>query len=285
MDKNQHNTEKNFHVVLNIAARMIQSQADRPLTSDQAWKNDAQALAIKLLKQACSVHLLFNTDEFVSDDGEKFYFVDFSSTTILTRACIETYIVFHWVFQSPDLGLKKFRHSLWKLGGLIDRLALHPSTPESKEKMHVTAQDVSHLQAELEASPHIHTYTAKQIKQLLKGNWRTSWSWVDEGVRAGLPKQFLENIYSHFCGIAHSSYISSMQTAQAKDINVQKTLAETSLQICTLIISRFILLYADFFPEAKSVIENVSSEKLQIIELYNFDTADMDKLYDNKNKT
>lgn len=117
---------------------------------------------MKLFKQACSVRGVVNATQLDFQDGKQIVFVDHSSATILARACLETFIVFHWIFQSQDPALRKFRHGVWRLGGLRDRLKLHPSTDEARETISKTRLQVIEQVAEIEASPFLGDYKPEQ---------------------------------------------------------------------------------------------------------------------------
>lgn len=93
---------EDFGTLTELFARMIEAQRSQILNSEDAWMNDAQILAVKLFKQACSVRLILDPTQLDFRDGSQIVFVDHSSATILTRACLETFIVFHWIFQSQE---------------------------------------------------------------------------------------------------------------------------------------------------------------------------------------
>lgn len=280
-----HDVMRDFNSLSELMVKMIQAQTTLTMKDGDEWMNDAQILSTKLFKQLCSARVLLNTTEFVTHDDQRFPFIDFSSVTILARACIETYIVIHWIFQSEDQALRKFRHSVWKLGGLMDRLELHPSTDKARAKIADTSAQAAELHAEIDGSPYLRQYTPKQVKRLLKGDWRVDWSWTDEAVRAGFNKKYFENVYGHFCGYAHSSYISSMQIGQAQEMSEQYTLGEASLQAGVHVMSRFIRLYSDLFPTAKAVLESAPEAVRNVARYWNFSAEDMEHLYDQEKGT
>lgn len=102
--------------------------------------------------------------------------------------------------------------------------------------------------AEIESSPLLGTYTPEHAKRLLKGDWRIDWSWTDEAVRAGFSKKYFQNVYSHFCGYAHSSYISPTQLGEAQPIEDQRIHGLVALQTCTHMMARAVSFYAELSP-------------------------------------
>lgn len=276
----QRDPEQDFSTLTELFAVMIESQRDQPLTPDDAWINHAQILAVKLFKQACSVRVLINTTQLNFQEGKEIAFVDHSSATILARACLETFIVFHWIFQSKDPALRRFRHGVWRLGGLMDRLKLHPSTEQARTTLQATRLQAAEQIAEIEASPYLGDYKPEQVKRLLKGDWRVGWSWTDEAVRAGFNKKYFQNVYSHFCGYAHSSYISSMQMGEAQSMEDQRMLALVALQTSVHVMARTVAFYAKLFPRGRAVLESAPAEAQKVAYFWGFTSEDMDHLFD-----
>lgn len=276
-----HDVIRDFDALNGLMMEMIQAQCGLLIEPGEEWINDAQILAIKLFKQTCSTRVMLSETELVTHDGQCFPFIDHSSATILARACIESYIVLHWIFQNEDRQLRQFRHSVWKLAGLIDRLSLHPSSDIGRAKVAETEIQVAELKAVIEQSSYLQQYTPKQAKRILKGEWRVDWSWADEAVRAGFNKKYFDNLYGHFCGYAHSSYISTMQIGQASDLGQQYRMAEASLQVVVHVMSRFVHFYADLFPSARETLEDAPQGVQLISRHWNFDSADMDELFEN----
>lgn len=272
--------ERDFRTMLDLMMVMIDKVANTPIPKGEGWMNDAQILATKLFKQACSINVLLNTTRVQMQDGRAITFIDHASVTILSRACIETFIVFHWIFQSQDAALRKFRHGVWRLGGLMDRLSLHPSTDQARAVIKRTRTQVAELLPELEFSPYLQAYTPKQAARLLKGDWRIDWSWTDEAVRAGFHKQYFENVYGHFCGYAHSTYISSMQIGQAQSEGEQRMLGNAALQACVHVMAHFIKHHAELFPPAKEVLMAASENSRRTLSLWSFTSSDMAHVYD-----
>lgn len=272
-----------FNILLSLMAQMIESQAGIEITPGDEWTNDAQVLSNKLFMQLCSARSLLNATEIRLADGRGSSFIDHSSVTILARACLESYIVFHWIFQSEDWKLRRFRHSVWKLGGLMDRIGTHPSTEDSRQKVSQAVVEAEELRAEIEASPYLsRSYTAKQCKKVLEGDWRIGWSWTEGAVQAGFNRKFFENVYGHLCGYAHSSFISTLQIRQARDVEVQYMLGEAAFQVCLHVIARFIHLHKSLFAASEVAFSSSPGCAQVTARIWNFQGADMDGLYENE---
>ncbi|HBO3957639.1 DUF5677 domain-containing protein [Pseudomonas aeruginosa] len=279
----QKNILGDFDILLSLMVRMVQAQAGNDIPPGDEWINDAQVLANKLFMQLCSARSLLNATEVTLADGQGASFLDHSSVSILARACLESYIVFHWIFQSDDRELRRFRHSIWRLGGLLDRVGTHPSTEDSRRKVAQTILEADELRTEIEASPYLsRSYTSKQCRKVLDGDWRIGWSWTDGAVQAGFNRKFFENVYGHLCGYAHSSFISTLQIRQAKGIGEQYMLGEAAFQICLHVIARFIHLHKSLFPASEAAFIASPRGVQSTARIWNFQGADMDGLYENK---
>lgn len=272
--------EEDFGTSTELFARMIEAQRSHALSSEDAWMNHAQILAVKLFKQACSVRLILDPTQLDFHDGSQIVFVDHSSATILARACLETFIVFHWIFQCQDPALRQFRYGVWRLGGLMDRLKLHPSTDQASEALKVARLQAADQIAEIEPSPFLSGYSPDQVKRLMKGDWRAGWSWTDEAVRAGFSKKYFQNVYSHFCGYAHTSYISSMQMGQAQLIDDQRMLGLVALQTCIHVMARAVAFYAELFPSGRTALKMSPEQAQNVAYFWGFTNVDMDPLYE-----
>lgn len=281
----QRDPEKDFATLIELLAVMIESQRGQALSSDEAWVNHAQILAVKLFKQACSLKVILNPTHLEFESDTEISFIDHSSATILARACLETFIVFHWIFNSEDPALRKFRHGIWRLGGLMDRLKLHPSTDQARETLDATRLQVAEQLAEVESSAFLATYSREQTKQLLKGNWRVDWSWTEEAVRAGFSKKYFQNMYSHFCGYSHSSYISSLQMEQAQSIDDQRMLGLIALQSCVHVIARTVLFYAELFPLGRLALNAAPEQAQKVAYFWGGQAADMDHLFEEQKRS
>lgn len=271
--------EQDFDALIHLMVEMVQSQAGSPITPGMDWLNDIQTLSIKLFRQLCSTRMLATGCTFEGGEGQRVEFIDQGSIAILSRSSIETFLTMHWVF-SGSANQSAFRHMLWRLGGLTDRMKITPTTEEGRLKQKQTGDQVTELLTLIDQNHLLSSYTKNEIKELKKGNWRVGWSWGAEAVRAGFHKQYFDNIYSHLCGYSHSSYISAMQTGQAQGLDDQYRLSQAGLQISVHILAHFIHFYASTFSPSAELL-NTSPSK-PIADLWHFKAEDMDHVYGTK---
>ncbi len=269
--------ESDFHDLIELMVAMIDARAESPMTPGMEWLNDIQTLSVKLFKQLCSTKSLADGCMFQSATGKEIGFIDHGSIFILARAAIENFLVLHRIFSSPP-EQAKFRHALWQYAGLADRASLTTSTDEGRIKQASAKMQMAELLEVIEASPLLSSYSAKEIKELKKGNWRVGWSWGSEAVKAGFHKAYFDNMYGHLCGYSHSNYISAMQIGQAQEVEDQEKLGRSGVQICIHIMAHFIHLYASTFPLAAEIL--AASSTKTTAELWHFKAEHMDHFYD-----
>lgn len=275
--------EADFDTLIDVMADMIDAQVDVPWCEGDDWIVDLQALSIKLFKQLCSARGLLEPTAFINSRKQVFQFIDHSALIVVVRACIESYIAMHWIFGSSDINHRRFRHQVWTLAGLYDRLGLHATTDEGRRKITETQTQADELSAKLSTSPFlVADYTDKQRKRVLKGDWRVDWSWTDQAVRAGFHHKYFESMYSHYCGYAHSSYISALQVRDsATSIDDQRMLARAALQAGVHVLAHFLFFYASTLNAPSRVFETNEAAR-KVAGFWHFEAEEMDYLYEQK---
>lgn len=275
------NIEADFNVLIDLMADMIDAQVLVKRRDGDEWIDDLQTLSVKLFKQLCSARSLLEPTAFINSRKQVFRFIDQSAVIVVIRACIESYIAMHWIFGSIDIEHRKFRHQVWTLAGLYDRLKLHPTTDEGRRKLAETKVQATSLLAVIEVSPFlVSDYTEKQRKKVLCGDWRIGWSWNDQAERAGFHRKYFESMYSHFCGYAHSSYISALQVRQsAESLDDQYMLAQAAIQAGVHVMAHFLHFYAAIL-EAPGQVFKSNEEARWVARVWHFGAEEMEYLYE-----
>lgn len=268
--------EQDFDALMELMILIINSRFNSPITPGMEFLNDIQTLSLKLFKQLCSTKTISTGCVFQSKTGSAYEFIDQGSVSILARASVETFLTLHWLF-SGDVELSRFRHRIWQYAGLQDRVDHTATSDEGRAKQASAREQQAELLPLIQSSDHLKAYTAKQIDQLLKGNWRVGWSWGEEAERAGFHRKYFDNAYGYLCGYSHSSYISAMQIGQAQDLPTQARMTDAGLQISVHIMSQFIHLYASTFSPAADILN--ASESRQIARFWHFKSEDMNPIY------
>ncbi len=267
-----------YEELLNLFIDLVQSQAGKKISEGEEWMNDAQTLSVKLFRHLVSMQIL-STGSAIERQGKPIAsFIDHASVKVITRAALETYLVFYYIFGCDDKSLAKFRHTTWVLGGLTDRQSSHVSTEENRSVLVEEKKLIEELKKEIGNSQFFKSFTTNQQTEILKGKWRVGSGWSNLGVAAGFHKKYFDNIYSYLCGYSHSSYISAMQIGQAKSIEEQESLTNSIMGIGIVIMAHYAFSYSAAFESAKEVL-NKSNIAKAIAEKWHFGPDDMDAIY------
>lgn len=271
--------DHDYTKLLDLFIQLVQSQADAKIPAGDAWLNDAQVLALKLFRHLVSMQTIAAGATVNHRGVPAIFFVDHASVKVVTRAALKTYLVFFYLYGSTDRSLCEFRHKTWKLGGLTDRQKFFVFMAEHREVLSREQESIVALRRQIENSPHITGYTAKQRSKLLEGDWRTGNGWADLGKNAGFHEKYFRNIYGYLCGYSHASYLSALQVGQAQSIDDQKMLTSSILGIGVVLMAHFAFSYSAAFASASAILAANPSAKL-IAEKWRFGSEDMSAIYD-----
>lgn len=263
------NYRDDFNILLNLFSRLVESKAGGRIPAGDAWKNDIQVLALKLYRHLVSMKMVCEGTTIEQNGKAVYAFIDHISAKVLARAALETYLVFAHIFKgtSPKTGL--FRHRTWNLAGLLDRQGFIPMEPDSIEKLQQEKQKIETLKQLITQDHLFTTYTEKEQKKILKGDWRACQSWKQLAVAAGFNEHYISQTYSFFCSYSHSSYLSTLQIQQARTIQDQEMLLGTSIDVANSVLAHFIASYGNIFPEVHTALEQ-DAEGKKCAELWHY---------------
>lgn len=268
-----------YSALLSLLIELIESQNGNKIESENEWLNDAQILSVKLFRHLTSMKLLAIGSTVEVHGMQNIYHIDHPSIKVIARAALETYLIFHFIFNSEDQSLSRFRHKLWRIAGLADRQKYHTNSEHQRKTLAKEKHTLEKLRTEVEKSHHFPTFTSKQQRQLLKGKWRTGVSWIDLGCYADFHVKYFTNVYNYLCGYSHSSSASVLQIGQARSVDEQQMLTHAILGVGVVIMSHFTFSYPSVYPEAKYVL-SANPTTRDIAEQFRFGSEDMADFYD-----
>lgn len=274
------NPELDYAQLLELLASMVDAQAGRVIPTGQAWQNDRQTLAKKLAYHLTTVQAI-RAGSLLRIGDRVAPFVDHGSITVLARAALENFIVFAYVFGSPDMETCRFRHMTWQLGGLMDRQRRIAITDAGKLTMAVEKPQVAAQLSEVVQHDLFKAMTKGQQKAIVKrGDWATGRGWSELAVEAGLNERYFRNIYDYLCDYSHSSYAAALQVGQAQTMEVQAEMSRAMLGVMNLSMARFIDIYAGLFDSARELLER--SPARLIAQKWNFHPDRFDEIYQSR---
>lgn len=246
-----HPTE-DFPKLLRKFEQLIQRAKDIPLTDENAWKAHGQLLLIKAWGHLASIETL-GKSAIKRDEGAEQVYVDHGSLAVLGRSAYETYVLFNFIFLEQDPELQKFRHQVWRLSGLMSRAKLNrPKAlpPWRLEQIEREAQQIAHLKEAITSNSLFAELDDRTQKNVKKGEGvRLGAALIDLAVKAGLPRQYSADMYTHFCNYSHASSISAFQISETLNDGTSSIMARANIAFCCLLLVQMIMAYTEFFDE------------------------------------
>jgi len=151
-----------------------------------------------------------------------------ASVAVLTRACLENYSRFYYIYRdSDDFGVIHFRFWSWFRESLMDRQRYKASA--HAEKREEERQEINRIFAELQACGSYQSFSEKQKKEYQKHG-----KWYFCGIpvllqKAGFSQAFSDNFYNFFSSYVHPASAGHLQTSQA-DYLTSKALMNATLK-------------------------------------------------------
>ncbi|HEX7413526.1 MAG TPA: DUF5677 domain-containing protein [Bacteroidia bacterium] len=230
----------------------------------------AEGLGKKIIGHSLSARYLYDGFQIAIKSEIFVPRVDFPSIIILTRAALESYLTFHYLFIAPKNDCEKeFRFLCWDLSGYLDRENAEATRKEYIELKESEKKRILELKKEIREHDYLKLRGEKIIELALDGQWRLKNSWSKLAVNAGFNKAFFDKQYKFLCGYAHSSRLSVIQIQQTKTVQNERNMADASLGVLQMILSKYIYDYVNLIPELKKVVDFNTSEYYKILVWYN----------------
>lgn len=241
-----------YRNLMELHVSVVEALKGKPVPPDARWLADMQPLAGKLFCHVGTAYYLKNGTSLPDLCGLKIGYVDFPSIAAVTRAAIESYLAFHYIFVEPaTANEKEFRHKLWTLGGLLSRQGFPAELESSKLKLKAEADQIEGLREEIRGNSIFVTLRSSRQKEALKGEWRLGRGWESLATSAGFGG--FSFLYRHLCGHAHSGYLSVLQFSQAGR-EERAALVKPYLDVGLRLMALFVRNYSGLSAEAAAVL-------------------------------
>jgi len=249
--------EKDYLRVLNLLYQVIEENKGVPAGRDNRLL-EAEALATKFFFHSASTLYLSRGTNIKDFPSSEIGFFDPASIHVLTRAALETFLTFHYLFIAPKSSEEQdFRYWAWQLGGLCERQKYRVSKSENRKKQKDEKQLIDKLRKNLESNKIFKTLGKRQQSKILKGKWRIE-SWRIIALDAGFDELHASLFYSYLCGYAHSGSLSILQIRQATTKETQRNLFQASMEVIMIAMANMIFSYCKLFLNGKKVLERNS---------------------------
>lgn len=221
------------------------------LSIGDEWLLDAEALLFKVFAHSCTIkHIIYGTPIPIMTQS----FPDVSSIKVLTRALLETTLVFYYLFiTSKNDSEKQLRYLKWQLSDLLQRqslteLIIYTEKEKLKESQESDIESIKILRNKILNNDYYSSYTPKQKKSILNGfpEWRLPLkgkghrpSWIELGEHAGLNSHYRNIFYKHLSSYAHSGSLSILQLRNRDrkftEVTVSNSLSATLVSMALMI--------------------------------------------------
>jgi len=246
--------ETEYLLLLDLLYQVIKESKGSPAGQNARFL-EAEGLALKLFYHSASAFCLSRGTTIKDFPSLKINFFDPASIHVLTRAILETFLTFHYVFVAPKTNqMRDFRYWAWQLGGFCERQKFPVHSPEGKEKQKKEKQNIKELQDNLKSNQIFQSLKEKQQSRILVGKWKQQ-SWREIALDAGFNELHASAIYSYLCGYAHSGSLSTLQIRQAKTKDIQRSLFAGSMNVIMIAIANMTFSYCRIFPKGNKTLE------------------------------
>lgn len=258
--------------LLDLLARALRANKDLSV-SDGERLLAAYGLAFKFFCHALTVfYLSRGTNQELP--SLKWHYVDFASVDVLTRATLEAFLVFHYVFYASATAEEKdYRYWAYRAEGMDDKLSIIAFTEKQRERLTAVRKERDKLYDKLKSNTIFQRLNRKRQKEIFKGRSMWRWkpggkgkvSWRDIAIEAGFSKALARHIYSHLSASAHSSSIGVYQTMPAISKREEEYSYSGTVIIMNIVTANLIREYCGLFPRAQAVLSG-DTEGSNIIE-------------------
>ena len=232
MESFERNSEDDLKVLIAHAIKVGQSLKGVEIPKGNGRIKFIEPLFKKTIDHIISAFFLYSGKGLILND--KIYSsVDFPSIAVLTRAAIETYLTFNYIFINPeDQDEEDFRFLCWDLAGIVER-ENYPVRNVHSKKVHSDEQVIkSRLVKELENNKIFKNLPSRGRRNIIEGNWRNKKGWATLAKEAKLLPNDFKHIYSHICSYAHSGRLSIIQIQQTNGFILEQKFSEIYLLLC-----------------------------------------------------
>jgi hypothetical protein len=258
--------EKDFNDLIEITINVGNSLAGKPNATKSAIY--AEGLGQKVISHVLSAKYLYGGSVLKIRGSMSKPFIDFASIFVLTRAAIETYLTFNYLFISPKSPVEhEFRLLCWDLSGCLERAKIEAKDEEHIQKKNEEAKSIIELTEIIKNHEYYKALSEYMQGRSLRGDWRLKKDWSDLALESGFKKDFFEEQYKFLCGYAHSNKLSIVQIQQTKGIDNQRLQARGFIPLLKMVLAKYLYDYVNFTPMLKEAI-NLSEPKYSSVILW-----------------
>jgi len=195
---------------------------------------------------------------------------DIGSINVLTRAILETYLTFFYLFIHPQNDDEHFfRLDIYKLAGLKSRQRFRPSDDALMKRYNESEIEIEKLVQKIITRKRFNELSHRLRANIENGKQSKIYSWEQLFQIADLNTEFFQMTWVFFSDYSHSEYISLTQIrGLLKDVELSKKKNDTIINILLILTSIYIIDLRIKFNELASSYKNLTEDQKQVIEGY-----------------
>ena len=265
IEQSKTKSKQAFVKLLDLLARVIDANKGYSVNDISDGKRlwYAHNLAFKFMDQAFTVLYLSHGTNVQDIPSFKFSFIDSASIDVLTRATMETFLVFHYVFFAPQTkGEKDYRYWAYKAAGITERQSIPIITEETRRTLDNDRLVLDKLRDKLKSNAVFQSLSTRQKRQIFEGKGKWKWapgvknhvSWHEIAIDAGFSVMLASHMYRHLSGHAHSSSLSVLQSQQVLINKEREQTIGASISTINIVAANLIREYCALFSLAQDVL-------------------------------
>ena len=245
---------------------------------DALWKKKAKdvefvyadTFARKVFQHAASAFMLWSQATQVRVTGiDKLLDLtcDWPSMEVLARACLETYLAFHYIYIEPgaDQDAFQFRYHSWIVAGFAKRESFPLIPGEDRKQLADDATALKWHRRRIEKTGYFQSLKPGVRERVLAGR-----NWPPGVTLSGMAERVFgpvwgRAVYSYMCSHAHSDALSVVQMKQAVSREDTTGMADTTMSKIALVLAHMTASYAAKFVKARKVLASHPDRELNVM--------------------
>lgn len=227
-----------------------------------------ETLAVKLFFHAVTSFALWtqHTKVQVAGMDVQVHFIDWSSIEVLARACVETYLAFHYLYIEPDTDDElEFRYNAWMLAGFAKRESFPVTTDKARKQFAIDARVNEKHRKRIRKTAHFQRLSPKVQDRVLEGrNWHPGRTLSQMASRVFGP-EWGPALYALGSSHAHSDALSVVQIKQSGSLEATQRLADGAMSQIGITLAHMTTDYSRRFVKARKVLAKHPDRQLNHI--------------------
>jgi hypothetical protein len=249
--------------LLGLLAQVIGANKGSTIGDDDRYLY-AEGLANKCFKHTLTALVVSRGMNIADFPSKEIGVIDVGSVDVLTRAALETFLTFHYIFSAPKTKEEQdYRFWAYKAAGIAERQNLPEKTAEQRQQKAKWKKKLEELHDKLKSNAIFQSLDKNQKEQIFEGKGKWRWkpsckkhlSWREIAIDAGFSKKMLaSHMYRYLSGYAHSSSLSILQINQAYENRQEERLVSSAIATINILTANLVREYCELFPKGEAVL-------------------------------